>query len=135
MSPRTRMMRAWLRAGAAAVVAAGVVCLASVHPATELPWVTAMDLVQWPLDGNPGPPDFATRATSAMLGGVMIGWGATLLLLPYRRDSRPAMLAGLVAWFLCDSAGSLLCGFTGNLGVNLLFVAVLAPPIVFMGDP
>lgn len=66
-------MERWLRLGAGATIAAGLAALGASWPATELPWTFAMDLVHWPLDGHPGPFDLAARASSAMLGGVMVG--------------------------------------------------------------
>jgi len=54
------------------------------------------------------------------------------MLIPYRSESRPALLAGLLAWFICDSLGSVASGFTGNVVVNVLFLVVLGPPILWL---
>jgi len=127
-----KVLRAWLRGGAVATICAGLLALGASWPPTAAPWTVAMDLVHWPLDGHPGEFDFAARASSAMLGGVMVGWGTMLLLIPYRPESRPALLGGLLAWFVADSLGSLASGFAGNLVVNVVFLLVLAPPMVWL---
>ncbi|MBE9101287.1 hypothetical protein [Vacuolonema iberomarrocanum] len=37
-----------------------------------------MDLVQWPLDGDPATFSNETLLLNAMLGGVMVGWAALM---------------------------------------------------------
>ena len=71
----------------------------------------------------------------AVLGAVMFGWGMLLLwvvLGPFRRgaaESWPMLAVSLAAWFVPDTAFSLLSGFWQNAALNLGFVALFAVPL------
>ena len=73
--------------------------------------------------------------THAVLGAVMFGWGLLLLLLvlgPMRRKSRATwqiFLISLTAWFVPDTAFSLLSGFWPNALLNLVFAIFFALPL------
>ncbi len=63
----------------------------------------------------------------AIYGGVMVGWGSTLLLLGTGRPSELAVGLGVVAWWVTDSAASIASGYPLNVVGNLAFLAVFAP--------
>ena len=71
----------------------------------------------------------------AVLGSVMFGWGAVLMFLalgPVRRGSKDAwwmFVVSLVAWFIPDTAYSLLSGFWQNAVLNAGFVLLFAIPL------
>ncbi len=77
-----------------------------------------------------------TAFMGAVLGSVMVGWAALLLFVlngPFRRQETAAwnMLAvSLIAWYLPDTAYSLISGFWQNAVLNtgmlVLFVIPLA---------
>jgi hypothetical protein len=68
----------------------------------------------------------------AVLGSVMFGWGAVLMFLalgPVRRGSKDAwwmFVVSLIAWFIPDTAYSLLSGFWQNALLNLGFALLFA---------
>lgn len=75
--------------------------------------------------------DQAARLNMAILGGVMAGWGATIVGL-----SKPgltpqnigrAIFAGMVVWFVVDSIGSVLTGGWRNVVLNAGFFVLIAP--------
>lgn len=125
-----------LRIVCIATIGTGVVAALASHPATAEPWRLLFDALRWPLDGDPA--DFPTtaRQSNAVLGGVLVGWGATLLTLtfgPLQRDVQGvsrAMLWGLVTWFVVDSAGSLAAELPGNLVLNVTFLGLFLAPIL-----
>ena len=71
-----------------------------------------------------------------VLGAVMFGWGAALLLVllgPLRRGSREGwtiFAVSLVAWFVPDTLFSLWTGFWQNATLNLLSALLFAIPLV-----
>lgn len=73
--------------------------------------------------------------THAVIGGVMVGWGVALLYTTWallRRGAREgwALIAlSLGAWFVPDTAYSLVSGFWQNALLNTAFLALFALPL------
>lgn len=71
----------------------------------------------------------------AVLGAVMFGWGAVFMFLalgPIRRGSKDAwrmFVVSLIAWFIPDTAYSLLSGFWQNAVLNTGFILLFAIPL------
>lgn len=126
----------WLRCAAALTVATGLVAALAAHPAAGEPWRLLFDLLSLPVDVSPGPFSAATRQSSAVLGGVMVGWGATLFALAgptfshARGPVARAVSVGLVLWFVVDSVASVVSGLPGNVALNGLFGFAFAMPLV-----
>ncbi len=72
----------------------------------------------------------------AVLGAVMFGWGVLFMFLalgPIRRGSLDAwrmFAVSLVAWFIPDTAFSLLSGFWQNAVLNVGFALMFAIPLI-----
>lgn len=72
----------------------------------------------------------------AVLGAVMVGWGAVLLLLalgPVRhgaKDGWVMCVVSLCAWFVPDTAYSLLTGFWQNAVLNTVLSGLFAAPLI-----
>ncbi len=123
----------WKYVGAWLFVLFGsVIALASL-PATAAPTVFLADLVLWPIDGGQSfTPE--SRLLSAILGGVMLGFGTTLVVLVarfYPRDPelvRTVILAGVWVWFVADSLGSLAAGAPLNALLNVGFLLAFLIP-------
>lgn len=70
-----------------------------------------------------------------VLGAVMVGWGAALLIVllgPFRHRSKQAWLTlvvSLSAWFVPDTALSLWSGFWQNAALNAVFAVLFAIPL------
>ncbi|MFN3201216.1 MAG: hypothetical protein ACE366_22640 [Bradymonadia bacterium] len=86
---------------------------------------------------DPGPVTPGTRLCMGMAGGIMFGWMVHLwALMPHARPTdrqlARALLTGLAAWFVVDSAASLISGgglnAVGNLGFLMLFGLPLMGP-------
>ncbi len=125
----------WLRVAALTTVATGLVAAAASSPSGERPWRLLLDLLAWPVDGQPERFDRVTSAVNAVTGGVMVGWGTLMYLIargPFTSgDTTLAtpMLLSVLAWFVVDSTGSLAAGLPGNVVLNLGFLLLLAPPL------
>lgn len=76
------------------------------------------------------------RVLFRILGGVTIGWCATLTfvtLKPFRAGERWAWYAlavPLAAWFVIDSGSCIVSGFGGNAVLNAVLLAGAIPPLV-----
>lgn len=74
----------------------------------------------------------------AVLGSVMFGWGVALMFLalgPVRRGSKDAwrmFVVSLIAWFIPDTAYSLLSGFWQNAVLNTGFALMFAIPLTVL---
>jgi hypothetical protein len=76
------------------------------------------------------------KLVHAVLGAVMFGWGVLFLFLargPLRQGSRDAwrmFVVSLVAWYLPDTAFSLVSGFWQNAVLNTAIAVLFALPLV-----
>jgi hypothetical protein len=99
------------------------------------PMGAVLDAVFWPIDGAQGAEASETRLLMGILGGITLGWGLTIWQLagePLARMPgliRPILRNGVVAWFLLDSAGSLLAGAPLNVVANAIFAAMFLIPL------
>lgn len=72
----------------------------------------------------------------AVLGAVMVGWGTVLLVValgPVRHGSKDGwfmFVVSLCAWFIPDTAYSLLTGFWQNAVLNAVFSGLFAAPLI-----
>ena len=79
----------------------------------------------------------AARLWIAISGGLLAGWGVTLLLIttqvyaPNPALGRRIILSGILTWFVVDSAGSIAAGAPFNAVLNLSFLALFALPVAW----
>lgn len=95
----------------------------------------SIDLLSWPVDGVQNFDSTTTRFLSALTGGFLFGWGVMIWFLSGRTFDlapeavRRAVLAGLLAWFVLDSAGSIASGNASNAGFNILVLLLAVGPL------
>lgn len=83
-----------------------------------------------------GPPRDHVLFVHAVLGAVLVGWMITIAGIaagPLRTDeawARPVLLASIGAWFVLDTGASLAFGSWPHALFNLVFLAVLGPPLL-----
>ena len=134
----TKISAIWLQVMCAITVAFGLVSAAASFPATDKLWLFLLDLLKWPIDGNPSQFDLTSRALNAVLGGVMVGWGTLMFLLVrnfLNNDFvlvRKLMLIGIMSWFVIDSTGSFFAKLPGNVLLNLSFLCLFLPPLLLV---
>ena len=121
----------WLKITAVLVGAFGpIFFLGTMVSTSELARLT-LDILSWPLDGLQTYASADTRFLSALTGGFLFGWGVMIWCLSeWVYEAKPeavrrAVLAGVLAWFVLDSAGSIASGTYSNAFFNL-FVLLLA---------
>lgn len=123
----------WKNLGAWLLIVFGAAIALASMPATSMPALFLVDLVLWPIDGGQSlTPEL--RIQSAVLGGVMLGFGTTLLVLvakAYPRDPqlvRTVILSGVWVWFVTDSIASFAAGAPWNALLNVGFLLAFIVP-------
>lgn len=125
----------WLKITAVVVGSFGPVFALGTMAATAEPARLTLDILAWPLDGGTlwSSPD--TRFLSALTGGFLLGWGVTIwclssLVYDHAPEAvRRTVLAGLLAWFVLDSAGSIASGNPSNAIINVLVLLLAVGPL------
>jgi hypothetical protein len=127
--------KAWLLVTAFVVGSFGpIFSLATQSDSDELARWT-LDLLAWPVDGTQIYSDGAMRFLSALTGGFLFGWGVMILSLRYwvydvaPEQTRCAVVAGLVAWFVLDSIGSISAGAPSNAVFNIVVLLIAVGPL------
>jgi hypothetical protein len=119
--------RIWLIVWAWSVIVFGVVIAGGAFEATSGPIRFIYESLQ-----GPGPITFdpVLRFSLGVMGGVSIGWGVTGLMVilaairlgDVAQPFWAAVLVGLAAWFVVDSALSIATGFGLNVVPNILLL-------------
>lgn len=78
------------------------------------------------------------RFTLAVLGGVMVGWGLTLMALMRTaveagRSAWRGMTSALLVWYVIDSLLSVMTGYPLNALANTGFLLIFLVPILASG--
>jgi hypothetical protein len=102
---------------------------------TQEPARLTLDILSWPVDGATtfAAPD--THFLSAVTGGFLLGWGVMIWCLSaWVHDVAPepvrrTVLAGLLAWFCLDSAGSIASGNSSNALFNIAVLLLAVGPL------
>ncbi|MEM9326414.1 MAG: hypothetical protein AAGA85_12180 [Bacteroidota bacterium] len=125
----------WLKITAFVVASFGPVFFLGTMQGTLEPARWTLDFLSWPVDGSATFAAGETRFISALVGGFLMGWGATIWLLSTHvydkapEGTRKAVLIGLLFWFVFDSAGSITSGFPSNAFFNLLILLIGVGPL------
>lgn len=131
----------WLKVTSIVIGSFGPVFFLGTMAATLEPARLSLDLLSWPIDGATTYAHPDTRFLSALTGGFLFGWGVTVWCLSaWVYDLAPeavrrTVLAGLGAWFLLDSAGSVSSGNVSNAFFNVLVLALAAGPLWWRAAP
>ena len=130
-----QLHKRWLKVTALVIGSFGPIFSLGTMPKTAEPARLTLDLLSWPLDGGTTFLHPDTRFLSALTGGFLTGWGVMVWCLSAwvydlaPRGVRQAVLAGLCAWFVLDSAGSIASGNASNALINVLVLALAAGPL------
>lgn len=125
-----------MRIGSAGFLFAGVVFATAAFAAVDRPGVLFLDLLKWPLDGDPGALGQDARWLSAVGGGLLVALAVltALVVAPAiergDREARRGAVIAILMWFVIDSAGSIAAGVVSNALFNALFGAVYLLPLV-----
>ncbi len=129
-------VQAWLKAGSALVILAGLTYALAAFPPTAGLAALIDDIAAWPPDGAQAMADAEARQLGGVFGGLMMGWGTMLWLMTtrlYPREpalTRMAILVGLGVWFVVDGVASVVAGAPLNIVLNTVFLAIFAFPLM-----
>lgn len=127
--------RRWLKFTAIGVASFGPVFSLGTMDATLEPARFTLDLLSWPLDGATSYSHPDTRFLTALTGGFLLGWGVMIWWLATQvydvapEPVRRSVMAGLLAWFVLDSLGSVASGNAANVPFNVIVLMALAGPL------
>ncbi|MBC7519545.1 MAG: hypothetical protein H7268_00400 [Sandarakinorhabdus sp.] len=125
----------WLKVAAIVVGSFGPVFFLGTMAATQEPARLTLDILGWPVDGGATFASPDTHFLSALTGGFLFGWGVMIWCLSaWVYDAAPepvrrTVLAGLLAWFCLDSAGSIASGNASNALFNIIVLLVAVGPL------
>ena len=129
----------WMVIWCWAILIVGAVFAASAIPALRWPTLLFLDIVFWPIDGQPATLSREAAFGVALSGALLTGWA--VLMLGLARDPKLSreprvwwlMTSAILVWFVVDSAASWLTGASVNVLSNSLFVAAYLLPILKSG--
>lgn len=125
----------WLKVTAIVVGSFGPVFFLGTMAATSEPARLTLDILSWPVDGAQTYASPDTRFLSALTGGFLLGWGVMIWCLSaWVYDKAPeavrrTVLAGVLSWFVLDSAGSIASGNASNALFNALVLLIAVGPL------
>jgi len=125
----------WLKITAIVVGSFGPIFFLGTMISTSAPAEWTLDILSWPLDGLQNYHDATTRFLTALTGGFLLGWGVSIWFLrswvydKAPEETRKAVLAGLLAWFILDSLGSITSGNEINVIFNIIILILAVGPL------
>lgn len=130
-----KLHKFWLKVTAVVVGSFGPVFFLGTMVPTMEPARLTLDILSWPIDGATTYASPDTRFLSALTGGFLFGWGVMIWCLSsWVYDAAPeavrrTVLAGVIAWFCLDSAGSIASGNSSNALFNVLVLLLAVGPL------
>ena len=128
----------WVKLAADVLIVFGLLFVVEVLIGTAGIMGFFADLVIWPLDGAQSLAAAETRLLLSIAGGVMIGWGVTILYVagPVAAHdpalARRIILISMLCWFVPDSLGSIAAGGWVNVIGNCGLLAMFLIPVLRM---
>ncbi|MCA6362212.1 MAG: hypothetical protein IM638_04195 [Bacteroidetes bacterium] len=125
----------WLLISAFVVASFAPVFFLGTMAETSEPARFTLDFLSHPIDGVQRYDAPTTRFLSALTGGFLLGWGATIWFLRkwvYDKapdEVRKAVVAGICAWFVLDSSGSAASGNLSNVLYNVVVLLLAVGPL------
>lgn len=125
----------WLKITAIAIICYALLFFFGTLNQTRLPIETVLDLSSWPIDGKQNYHAPTTIFLSALLGGILFGWGVLIWLLSLRlydkepEQIRKIVLVSVLSWFIIDNLGSIFSGNFNNVIANIFLLVVLTGPL------
>jgi len=127
-----------LRIASIAMIAFGALWALAPYDPVSTPAVLLIDILDWPLDGNPSEFSRYDQWFSAVATSFLFGLALLFLLLVcplIEQGSKLARRAGIISlsvWFLSDCLGSYAAGVPVNVVWNIGFILPFIIPLVLV---
>lgn len=124
-----------LKFAAAVVIGFGLLTALAAWPPLNLPTRWLVDLMFLPFDGQQTLSGSEPRILSAILGGVLVGFGVLQWLVVTKLFTREPALARQIlrasiwSWFLVDCSASVIAGAPFNAVMNVPFLLLFVVPL------
>ncbi|MDJ0921307.1 MAG: hypothetical protein QNI84_09275 [Henriciella sp.] len=125
----------YLKVSAFLVASFGPIFFLGTFATTREPLRLTADMLVWPIDGAQTFDHPDTIFLGALTGGFLMGWGVLIWFLSgdvfdaAPEGVRKAVVAGFIAWFLLDSAGSIASGNASNALFNIPILLAFVGPL------
>ena len=125
----------WLKVAAIVVMSFAPVFFLGTMASTSGPAQLALDVLSWPVNGDPVYNHSSTHFISALTAGFLLGWGIMIWCLSLwvydfaPEGVRKTLLLSAISWFLLDSTGSVLSGYGINVIPNILVLFLVVGPM------
>lgn len=130
-----RVHKIYLKVSAFLVMSFGPIFFLGTMEQFREPIRLSADFLSWPIDGAQTYSDPDTIFIGALTGGFLLGWGVLIWVLSGDAfDAAPeavrkAVVTGFLAWFLLDSAGSIISGHASNAVFNIFVLLAFVGPL------
>jgi hypothetical protein len=124
-----------LKFASAIVIGFGLLTALAAWPALNLPTLWLIDLMFLPFDGQQNISGPEPRILSAILGGILVGFGVLQWLVVTKLFAREPVLArhiiltSMWSWFVVDCTASTIAGAPFNAVMNVPFLLLFVVPL------
>jgi formate/nitrite transporter FocA (FNT family) len=130
-----RIHKLWLKVTAVAIFGYAFLFSLGTIKMFEEPIRFILDISSFPLDNAQNYDAPTTVFLSAIIGGVLAGWGVMIWLMSVwfydksPEEVRKTVLIGLLVWFFVDSFGCIISGDSNNAMTNVVLLLFLVGPL------
>lgn len=125
----------WLKITAMSIILYSILFFLGTINETDKVIQIVLDISSWPLDNAQNYDANSTVFLSALLGGILFGWGILIWFLSSEiydiapEQTRKIVLISLLSWFFIDSLGSVFSGNFNNIIANIFLLLLLVGPL------
>lgn len=129
-----------LKCACGVVIGFGLLTALAAWPVLNLPTLWLIDLMFLPFDGQQNLNSSESRILSAILGGILVGFGVlqwlvvTKLFVREPALARHMILTSMGAWFVVDCTASVIAGAPFNAVMNVPFLLLFVVPLWRVSD-
>jgi len=125
----------WLKITAISIITYAILFFLGTLKQTNRIIEVVLDISSYPIDGLQNYNENSTIFLSALLGGILFGWGILIWFLSSKlydlapEQTRKIVLISLLSWFIIDSLGSVFSGNSSNVIANIFLLLILVGPL------
>ena len=125
----------WLKITAISIIAYAILFFIGTLKQAERIIELVLDFSSYPVDGLQNYDSNSTIFLSALLGGILFGWGILIWFLSTKiydlapEQTRKIVLISLLSWFFIDGLGCVFSGNSANVIANIFLLLILVGPL------